>query len=316
MYPYASYEYLVISDSNVKVKSNYLRQMIQEMYSPEIGLVTSTIRGTDTTGISSLYENVHLNTFVAGNVFAVKRFFGIPITIGKSMLFRRETLERLGGFGALAHYLAEDYILGQKILAMGLKISISGNCVDAVNSGWKFSQFVNRQLRWATMRRHINVWHYIVEILSNPILFALLFLIKNQSLYGLEFFLSVYLFKVFLDFIAARSMNSGEPWHHYFLTPIKDLIVAGIWVIPFFNYTVNWRGNYFIIGASSRLVRLEAFQSIAFNWTLGNAYYAAFKDYRAISNLTLIQRFFWFTSLAGKSLICGTRKVITRLGGV
>ncbi|MFH2037222.1 MAG: glycosyltransferase [Candidatus Zixiibacteriota bacterium] len=313
MNSYVKYNHLVISDSNVRVDNDYIRQLVSEMDSPKVGLVTSIIRGVDATGFGSLFENLHLNTFVAANVFSIKKLFKIPITIGKSMLFRRETLNQIGGFEALSQYLAEDFMIGQMISGLGLEIRESASCINAVNSGWKFGRFTNRHLRWATMRRHINVWNYSAEIFSNPVFFALLYLIKNPQVYGVELFASVYLTKSLIDYIGSLSMNTGERWYHYLLTPIKDLAIAGIWFMPFFNYMVNWRGNCFIVSDQTKLTKLPS-ANIEIGLTAGEIYYTAFKEKTVADNLTPVQRLFWFTGMAGRLMLTGTRRIIARLG--
>jgi cellulose synthase/poly-beta-1,6-N-acetylglucosamine synthase-like glycosyltransferase len=44
------------------------------------------------------------------------------------------------------------------------------------------------------------------------------------------------------------------PPGHVPLIPVKDLLMAGIWLAGAFRKTVNWRGNLFYIERGSRLV--------------------------------------------------------------
>jgi len=60
------------------------------------------------------------------------------------------------------------------------------------------------------MRRHVNIWHYSIEILSNPVLFALVFLLKNLNIFGAELFTSVFLVKVIPDLTAGQFMQTNE----------------------------------------------------------------------------------------------------------
>ena len=253
MYPYAHYDYFIISDSNVQVKQNYIKSMMHEMSSEKIGLVTSLIRGTGANNISSLFENLHLNSYIAGNIIAVKRLFGISVTIGKSMLFRREIIEKIGGFKVLGRFLAEDHMIGQSVLKLGYKTRISKEPIDTINAGWKFGQFCNRHLRWAAMRKHVNFAHYIGEIFSNPILFAVIYYLQSPSLLGFEIYTTVFFTKSLLDYTAAKSINAEEKWYYYLLVPVKDLIMVGLWIVPFFKNTINWRGNKFIISKNTEL---------------------------------------------------------------
>jgi len=162
------------------------------------------------------------------------------------------------------------------------------------------------------MRRHVNIWHYSIEILSNPVLFALVFLLKNLNIFGAELFTSVFLVKVILDLTAGQFMQTNERWFHYILTPIKDLIIAGIWVVPYFKYTVNLRGNHFIISKQTQLTPISQ-NTAGYNWSIGNAYFTAFRRKNSIDNLSAVQRFFWFTGMAAKSMVSGTHRFIARL---
>src|SRR5208283_4887090 len=48
----AAYEYLVISDSDVRVSPNYLRDVVRPLLQPEVGLVTCLYRGLPTGGLA------------------------------------------------------------------------------------------------------------------------------------------------------------------------------------------------------------------------------------------------------------------------
>ena len=45
--------------------------------------------------------------------------------MGSTLAFRRADLERIGGFEAIADYLADDYQLGARLHALGLKCVLS-----------------------------------------------------------------------------------------------------------------------------------------------------------------------------------------------
>lgn len=253
MYPFAAFEHLVISDSNVRVRADYLTTMISYMSDKSVGLVTSSVRGAEAETVGAMLENLHLNTFVAYNVFAVFRLFRVPITIGKSMLIRRDTLARLGGFAAFRDYLLEDGLIGRAIHRMGLKIATTFESVDNINRSWRVDRFLARHLRWATMRRHLGLGHYFAELLSNPILFAMMFVFISPMPNRLALFGAVLATKTFLDLIAGTIFHARLPFSAYLLVPLKELLIAAVWLIPFFRGTVIWRGNRFRIGALTRV---------------------------------------------------------------
>jgi ceramide glucosyltransferase len=256
LYRKTKYEYILISDSNIRVQSNYLHEMMKHMLQPNVGLVTTTLRGTNARSIGSILENLHLNTFVVGNTFTVNDLFRIPITIGKSMLIRKTIVERLNGFSKFADYLAEDHLLGVYIQKAGMKIYHSTHIIDNVNQNWSMKRFINRHMRWAKMRKNLNLLHYAVEILANPILIALPYMIMRGDSLGIIHFTFITLTKILLDRTIAIMIHSDLKWYHYLLIPFKDIIIGIIWLFPFVDNKINWRGSVFRIKRGTRLLPL------------------------------------------------------------
>jgi ceramide glucosyltransferase len=256
MYERARYDHFVISDSNVRVGPGYVTDVIGRLSNEQVGLVTSLIRGRGATSAGAALENIHLNSFIATGVIAARRLIGMPIAIGKSMCFRRQTLKRLGGFAAFANHLAEDHLLSQRVRDLGLAVLISPDPVDSISCSWGLKRFVNRHLRWATIRRHASPTKYAAEILSNPILLSLVYwgVHRNQDAFALA--LGACALKVLLDMGAAITMGAAASWFHYTLVPGKDLIIALLWFVPFLRRTVNWRGNRMRIADDTRLMPL------------------------------------------------------------
>ncbi len=254
LYPYARFEHLVISDSNVRVKPDYLRHLIAAMESENTGLVTSAIRGTGARKLGAVLENLHLNSYIASGVFVAFRIFRIPISIGKSMLLRRKTLEEIGGFWKFRNVLAEDYMMSDAIRARNLQVRISPQAIDNINRNWSVSRFINRHTRWAQMRRHISIFYYLAEVLGNPVSMAFLYLLYRHNPAAIGLFVSISVLKIAVDFFLNRIMQSDLKWYHFLLSPMKDLAIGLIWFIPFFNNRINWRGNFLKINKQTYLV--------------------------------------------------------------
>jgi ceramide glucosyltransferase len=85
----AKYEQILISDSNVMVGKDYLKETARHMRDPHVGLVTNIIRGIRARSLGSLFENLHLNSFIIGSVCFLDQYLHMPCVIGKSMLMRK-----------------------------------------------------------------------------------------------------------------------------------------------------------------------------------------------------------------------------------
>jgi ceramide glucosyltransferase len=252
-YRASKYEYVLISDSNVMVDKDYLREIVKPMRDPDVGLVTNIIKGVGGNSIGSIFENLHLNSFIIGSVCLLDRFLKMPCVIGKSILIRKSDLEAIGGFMAVKDVLAEDYIIGKRIHKMGKRIVLSNHAIRNVNVYWGIKKFLNRHTRWGKLRWRLGGIRYISELIGNPVFMSCLPILFETSRITVFFALLVYLIKVMGDLYLGKILNSDSSPMVYLLSPVKDLIIGLIWLIPLLSNTVVWRGNRYIIGKDSML---------------------------------------------------------------
>lgn len=253
-YRKARYPYLLISDSNVMVEPDYLKKIIQPMKDPQTGLVTNLIRGVGAKTLGSLFENLHLNSFVLGNVCLLQKFLKIPCVIGKSMLIRKEDLEAIGGLRAVKDVLAEDHFIGEKIRERGQKVILSSHLISNVNEYWGLKRFLNRHLRWGKMRWKILRYKYLSELLGNPVLLSLSSLLfEGLSKRAMMLIASAGFIKVLGDYYLGKKIQ--VPLHPlaYFFAPVKDILIGLVWFLAILNQTVVWRGKRFVIGENTIL---------------------------------------------------------------
>ncbi len=261
-YRKARHPFVLISDSNVMVDENYLSEITRHAHDPAIGLVSNVIRGAGGRSIGATLENLHLNSFILGSVSFLDRFLGMPCVIGKSMLMKKEDLEKLGGLAAFKDILAEDFIIGREMQRSGKKVVLSSYLVSNVNEYWGIRRFLNRHTRWGKLRWKIGGAKYLSELLANPVFMATLpVLLKGPSRETLSFAALTGLIKVLGDSLLGRAIeaSAARTYLHkqsplvYFLVPVKDIIIGMLWFVPLLSSTVVWRGNRYVIGRDSRL---------------------------------------------------------------
>ena len=259
----ARHDTVLISDSNVRVGPEYLRETSAELADPAVGLVTNIVVG-EGQGLGALLEALHLNSFVAAATSLARVVVGRACVIGKSMLLRRSDLCRLGGLREVRNVLAEDFLIGRLYELAGYRVALSPYLVRCVNEGWTVERFLNRHVRWAQMRRRIAPGAYLGELLLNPVLWIALATLSlwasgpGRDLRLIAVAAAGVAVKFASDALLCRRLRGKLPRPAEVLAmPIKDLAVTFIWLIGCFRRRVSWRGNELRIERGSVLTPAE-----------------------------------------------------------
>jgi ceramide glucosyltransferase len=257
MSPLCTGDWVVVSDSNVRVSEDYVRDALSHA-APDVGLVTHLVSGAGGSSVSAHLENLQLNCFVAPGVCGVRFIAGQTCVIGKSMFLRTDVLAAIGGFESAGGYLAEDYVIGRAIRKAGYRVVTARMPVPTWNEGWTFSRFVSRHLRWAVMRRRVSRVAYVVELLLTPgpvlMLVLALGIWLPQARVNVDWILASIALDQLFDFVTyCRMSGRRAPLMVVLLNPLRQWLTLAIWALGWFVHSVEWRGKTYRVGAFSRL---------------------------------------------------------------
>ncbi|MEI8191868.1 MAG: glycosyltransferase, partial [candidate division NC10 bacterium] len=117
------HELLLISDSDVRVPRNFLREAVRPFADPRVGLVTAFYQSRCAAGFVPALESLAVNAWFLPQALGAVGL-GMRFAMGAVMLVPRKIFDELGGFEALSRHLADDYLLGASVQALGYRIEV------------------------------------------------------------------------------------------------------------------------------------------------------------------------------------------------
>jgi ceramide glucosyltransferase len=233
-----------VSDSNVLVPQDYLKRLVAHL-DAGVGMVTSVVAGRHARKAGGALEEVYLNTFYA-RWMAFAELVGRPAVVGKSMLFRRSVAERFGGMRNLARYLAEDYMAGEAMRRLGLRVVIASDPICQVIGKYSFQDFWQRHLRWGRIRKAQAPIAFAVEPFMGALVSGIvgtLALARPLGIVPSHFFFAHLLVWSACDFLQMRLLNPGLRWTAALAWFAREFLALPQWIHIASGNTVHWRGN-------------------------------------------------------------------------
>ncbi len=257
MLPAARHEILLVNDSDIRVAPDYLRRVIAPLRDDAVGMVTCLYRGISARTVGSRLEALGISTdFVLGVLSARLIEKGLHFGLGSTLAFRRADLEVVGGFEAMADYLADDYELGNRIAALGKRVELSEVVVDTFLPAYSLRQFLDHQLRWARSVRGARSWGYLGLLLTFGVPWALAMLLAARgATWGGLLFIATAGARIFVGLTSAESVLGDKgALEDFFLLLVRDLFAPIVWAMGLVGNRIVWRGDTFFL-REGRLVR-------------------------------------------------------------
>ncbi|MBI3555486.1 MAG: glycosyltransferase [Deltaproteobacteria bacterium] len=258
-YNVAKYDHILISDSNIRVNSDYLVNLVPDL-DEDTGIVSGVVVGESPAGFGGRMEQVFLNTFIA-RWMILGSWAGFPTVIGKSMFFRREVAQRFGGIQNLARFLAEDYMAGQAMLMLGLKVKHMTQPIPQIIGKHTFNDFWQRHVRWGRIRKVSTLLPFLGEPLNGPIASGLLGAYACHALFGVAplQFIGLHIAGWFMcDLVTMLAMKAEISYATPLFWALRELSQIPQWAHILSGDTVNWRGRQLKLEAGGVLVEPDA----------------------------------------------------------
>jgi ceramide glucosyltransferase len=246
MMAFARHDYLIISDCDVKVGSDYLAKLVPALRDEGVGIVTCCYRGVPRRGLWSLLGSMYINEWFMPSVRVAAltgyRSFAFGVTIG----IRREVLAKIGGFTAISNQLADDYRLGELTRQHGLRTVLSEVVVETLVRERSASELISHELRWRRTIRNLSPLGYGLTFVTFGVpVTALQMLLARGAAPAVAIFTMTALARVLLQSSAGRP---GVQAAKLLLMPFRDLLHLFLWIWSFATSRVQWRNDHYRLG--------------------------------------------------------------------
>src|SRR4029077_4912322 len=160
----ARHDWIILADANVLMPKDYIQRLLAS-WRRRSGLVCSMPLGSRPRNLWAELECSFLNTFEARWQYCAEAM-GLGFAQGKTMLWRREVMEKGGGIRALGAEIAEDAASTKLVHRQGLCITLFDSPFEQPLGCRGFRDVLLRQVRWARMRRKTFPFFYAPEIVA------------------------------------------------------------------------------------------------------------------------------------------------------
>jgi ceramide glucosyltransferase len=256
-------QYLLISDSDVLVEPDFLRNVVPPLLQKETGMVTCLYEGVAAAGLWSRLEGLGMSVEMASGVLIADMLEGMRFALGPAIAVRRDALERIGGMACAAQYHSDDFILGNMVAAAGYRVLLSHYRVGHLLRAASFRKSFSAQLRWMQSTRYSRPKGHLGTGLTFAVPFGVLGLASAGALGHVA--LGVGLVAASLLNRAVQSVAVGygvvgdrRALRFCWLYPLRDLMGFCVWLASYLGgSSFRWRGELYRFTLGGRIVSVS-----------------------------------------------------------
>jgi ceramide glucosyltransferase len=257
----ARFDHLVISDSDVEVARDYLRDLVPPLLEPGVGCVTAVYRGKPTGGLWARLEALGMSVEMTSGVLVADMLEGMKFALGPTMAVRREALEQIGGFAKFADYCSDDFLLGKWIATAGYRVILSSHVIDHVILHESLRQSFIHQARWMKSTRYSRPKGHLGMALTFAMPYGVLGLLagvaSGKLMLGSIVFAAAFLNRTLLSIIAGwGAVRDPRSLAQCWLYPLRDLMGFGFWLASYCSDKIRWRGERYRLEVGGKMVKV------------------------------------------------------------
>ena len=256
-------QFLVLSDSDILVRPDFLRAVIPPLLDPTTGLVTCLYRGIPARGIWSSLEALGMSVEMPSGVLTADMLEGMRFALGAAMAVRRDALEKIGGIASTREYYSDDFVLGNRIFSAGYRVLLSPYRVAHVLCAHSLRQTFATEVRWMQSTRYSRPMGHLGTGLTFAVPFGLLGLAAAAWLGHPALGLALLAAGLVNRVVQCAAVGYGvvgdrRALRLCWLYPLRDLLGFMAWLASYCGgSSFHWRGELYRFTPGGRIVSIS-----------------------------------------------------------
>jgi ceramide glucosyltransferase len=245
----AQNDVLVLTDGDVRVGPNFLREVVAPLADEKTGAVTSFYRGIAERNLWAELEAVGASGDFFAGVLMADWTEGIHFGLGASIATTKKWVSKMGGFEAIAGTLADDYELGNRIAKAGGAVMLSCEAVWTMYPAQTPTSFWSHQMRWARTIRLLRPWSYLGLLLTQGLPWAVLAALVAPAKWMAASYLVAYgvLRFVMAWTVGVWGVRDDALRKKIWLVPLRDAFYFVIWLASFGSNRITWGNDEYLV---------------------------------------------------------------------
>lgn len=258
----ARHEILVLTDGDVRVTPNYLREVVAPFGDSKTGAVTSFYRGIAEKSLGAELEAIGASSDFFAGVLVAQWMEGMTFALGASIVTTKHWVGKIGGFEAVANMHSDDYELGHRIAKAGGEVVLSRESVWTMYPAQTARGFWNHQVRWARTVRLCRPISYLGVIFTHGLPWAVLaaFLAPAKWI-AVSYLLAYLVLRLVMAWtVGVWGVGDDVLRRKLWLVPLRDAIYFVVWLASFASNRISWGGEQFTMN-KGQMIRAASAKS-------------------------------------------------------
>jgi len=240
----AAHEVVVISDSDVRVRPDYLRRITAPLRDPKVGAVTCFYVPTDHATFTDHLQSVGMMSDFYAGILVAWQLDGVKFALGPTIATTRARLAGFGGYPELENRPADDLLVGRLIAEQGFEVVLLNYTIATVCDYASLGDLLHKRLRWIVVMRHMRPWGHLGLLLTQGLPWSLAAVAVHPSAAVALSYLGGYLAlrTAMTWIIGIRGLHQRGLWKQMVLIPVWDAVAFAIWLTSFGRNSIRWRG--------------------------------------------------------------------------